>query len=315
MQEGKFNNFRVSEVFNHNDGRIELRKRIPLAASPVEHEDLARRQSQEYEALMLVNTFCPEIVPEVYGYQAKDISAENQKYRYIAMELLDTDTNVEPAEIIDMIEQLQDKVPVPDSEQSTLPFYDPDTYADKLHQMMGYLRDQGLRKGMTDYEISKISKRTAASSSAIGTFSTVFVHTDVQKRHVGKSQPDSEGNRTTKIFDFDQAHFGVELEDFAFTSVRHPEMADIVKQHLSAKFKDQPDKLRNLDEAMNFFTDYFLVKGMYDRVHQSREKLFDTAARWYGRLALNSTLFRNAAERTGRALKGIRFKTADQPSI
>lgn len=179
-------------------------------------------------------------------------------------------------EMLYTIEKLQ-LIP---QEKEDQPMKTQDYWMNILH-WAAYLKSAGAVFGMSESEVAWVQKKCGDLIEHIdkpGTFATVFVHTDVQKKHFGTT-----GEGKVVIFDFEQAHMGNELEDFAFLSVRHPEFSDSVRNYLFEKFHSSPDKLEHLSDALEFFNLYFLLKGCFDRTYRSRGKPFDHLAKIYGR--------------------------------
>ncbi len=286
MREQPLNNFTIT--YSDQAGRDIARKWVRPTASLDVREELQTRLDREYLALGLASIYCPELVPEVY-YDVPNPDTSSS----ISMERLDEAPDVSLVEVIRIVEQLQNKIPPPPmsaEQEAGLPVYSVGHYWRAMEFKLDYLVGSGFKAGISDSEATRIKQNAEPNFNAIGVFDTVFVHTDAQPRHFGRS-----ADGKLKIFDFDQGHFGNELEDFAFLAIRKPEWAAAIKKHLENKFAGDDIKLENLDRALAFFTDYFLVKGVYDREHQARGHIFDSAAKLYGRLALQSPRFRQAA--------------------
>ena len=232
--------------------------------------NLAARALQEQAALALATEHCPDVPPRYLPINETNAIGVKVE-RLTNLGRVSTDT------MIDTIDRLQT---IPHSD--TLPTFNSGHYRDQPESHADYLLSIGAFRGLTSRECDYILARTGNLADAIHPFGTTFVHTDIQRRHFGTSPKDGR----IKLFDFDQAHFGNELEDFAFLSTRHPRAASKVQAHLEAKFADEPNKAILLKDALEFMHIHFLLKAMVDRTVQSRGRPFDVAARFYGRLAL-----------------------------
>jgi len=272
------NNFTIAEAPENHQG-----KWIDKLVGDPTNQELHDRLDREQAAYALVEANCPDIVPittEVTG----------RPERGIRIELLTALGKVTLPEILTVVDRLQD-VPVTDD----LPSRDKSFYIPDMRSRLDYLERLPITAGLTAREARRTMRRAQHHQPAITPFDTTFVHTDVQKRHFGRSRQNPVGK--LKIFDLDQAHFGNELEDYAWASVRHPQYAKAVQEHLRAKFNDNPQKQANLGEAMDFFYDYFLVKAIYDRSHQAHRNAFEVVAKAAGRAMLYSPILRDTAEK------------------
>lgn len=243
MREYPLNNFNIT--YSREADRPQVRKWVRLTAPPEVREELQARLTHEYLALGLAGMYCPELVPEIYHDVPNPDTSTS-----ISMERLAEVPDVSLAEVINVVEQLQNKIPSPGvgtRQESGLPVYDTNNYLSILETNVLRLQNFDATDGMSDLEARAVMQKALPNLGAIGVFDTVFVHTDVQRRHFGRS-----ADGKLKIFDFDQGHFGNELEDFAFLGMRHPEWAAAIREHLLVKFAHEPEKLANLDDGLAF---------------------------------------------------------------
>ena len=155
----------------------------------------------------------------------------------------------------------------------------PHSYLIKAKGWTHLLRRKGNLIGLSRSEVNRIRPALRRDFPAIQKFKTVFVHSDVQKRHIGEM----DGRKV--LIDFDQAHYGNELEDWVYLATRHPLLyRKQVVDYLSEKFKADEDKSASLVQAISFFEKYLTLKGYYDRTIQWRAKPFDLAAKTYARI-------------------------------
>ncbi len=246
---------------------------IVVKYAPRNDRSFDGRIRNELHALGLIQASHPDVIPtfrprpDMNGIELKRLETRRRKRGKVSTD-----------QIIEVVEALQE-TPI---EDSGLPRVQLSGYVRGTIERLNYLQSQGRVRGFTKKEVERLKKKYLKSIGVLEYFSPAFVHTDVQRRHFGK---DKDGN--LKIFDFDQAHVGSELEDFAWLMVRHPRSAKKIKAHLKQKLARSHYKLAHLEEALEVLKLHFTIKGCYDRTYQSRGRLFDTASKAYGRLLLH----------------------------
>lgn len=239
-------------------------------------EELRTRLAREHAAYNLLEEANCTLVPLTDPEQIDE-------HEGIALQRLSSLGEVVLGTRLSIVSTIQDIVE-PDSNQlETLKFAD---YLTRGHRMLDKLATKGPIGGMGTAE-ADISKTLLYQlfEECMGheeLFRTVLVNYDAQKRHFGFSGTEP------KLFDWDQAHFGPEIVDFAFMAMRHPLERRQIASYLKNRYghSSQQHKQEAIDPTMRFFINYFLVKGVYDRMHQPRGKAFDHAAKAYGRLML-----------------------------
>lgn len=128
----------------------------------------------------------------------------------------------------------------------------------------------------------------------------MFVHGDIQTRHFATKAGG------LAIFDFDQAHFGNELEDWAFLSIRHPSFSKRVASYLREKFRDsRKQQSANLEPAFLLMQIDKLLDGYFSITYKWRGRPFDIGAKIYARnklrgLALKAEVISQSASLVGK---------------
>jgi hypothetical protein len=268
---------------------------------PAEYDDsMLRRRQQEITAYQLLQAHAPEIIPEV------TLPGDNPE-EPLALQRLHGLGTVPAKDMLETVFAMQDWVPapVPDG-KSTLPVMEPLDYFYESISRSRSLLVAGMVRGLTAHEAAPLLERLRDLGGSLQPYDTTLVHTDAQRRHFGWAY-DADDERTPRIFDFDQAHFGLELEDPVWLATRHPQLRQFVTRALQARFdgEEMVAKRENLPAAMEFFRTYFLIKGMYDRYQQSRGTLFDHASSLAGRVLVQSTTAQRLSERIDAIVSGI----------
>lgn len=231
------------------------------------------RLESEAIALDMVRSFDPNLVTQTARV---NIDGVGRALKLDRVEGLGAPTTFEQYAYV--IERLQ-RVPVNDS----LPTMHPSDYQERASGWIAYLRGKGAGVGLTKNEAARIEAFYGPNIDALSDLRTVFVHTDIQSRHVGTR------NGKPVVIDFDQAHFGNELEDWAFLAIRHPKFETDIQHHLTMRLVNLGAKLDSFGRAFPLLKAHFLLKAYYDRTYQSRGKPFDTAAKVYVRQKLLRT--------------------------
>lgn len=252
---------------------VEIYPRSIVKTASILNPFLLERLRRERTGLLCVQSIHPELIPR--------FNLINEWLEEgIIIERVNNLGKVPIQTIIQVIEKLQE-IKVPEDANS----YSKQTYLENLGWYADFLTTQGSVSGLSISEATIAVNYCKRRIDAIEFFDTTFVHTDIQDKHVG-----FDDDHNPKVIDFDQAHFGNELEDFAFLSIRHPKYERAIKKHLRDKFRGDENKSKHFDEAFNFFQNYFLLKGCYDRTNQVRGNSFDIVAKLYGRAMLSSSI-------------------------
>lgn len=230
---------------------------------------LERRLQREHAALILAQAHLPNRVPEVFSFSSDGAASQ------ITMERLGSASRVSFDSIAELVEDLQ-TLPI----HSGIPVYNPPDYLRNAEIKLRFLLRRGCIVGLGENEVEKIRRVYYAFLPHLGPFRTVFVHGDIQTRHFATKE-----NRLA-IVDFDQAHFGSELEDWAFLSIRHPSFSVEITSYLRDKFGTSPERSINLGSAFLLTQIDKILHGYFSRTYQWRGKPFDVGAKVYGRGAL-----------------------------
>lgn len=233
---------------------------------------LNERLRIEKAALSLLGQYLPSMVPEIFCLESSQI----------VMEKLEKTNWVPFGSIATLVEEIQ-SLPV----EGSLPILGVYDYKDNADTRLRYLRRLGPVIGLSEYETRNIEKTYNLLLPNLEPFKTVFVHGDLQMRHFAKK------NGRLAIFDFDNSHFGSELEDWAFLSIRHPRYSKEVRSYLENKYSSNNEILAKLDSAFQLMQIDKFLNGYFSRTYQWRGKPFDIAAKVYGREKLY-TLTRQA---------------------
>ena len=228
---------------------------------------MLERLRREATALEIVSREDPDLVPRASVINLDDIGLA---LRIERVENLGSKFDFSVYGYV--IEKLQ-AVPVSDA----LPHFQTADYQKQAEAWLEHLKRLDPLFGLTATETKRIGRLYSRDLCSMSCFDTVLVHTDIQSRHVG-----IRGGKPM-VIDFDQAHFGNELEDWAFLSVRHPRFELEIVNYLRGKFRGKQVETSNLECAFNLFQNHFLLKGYFDRTHQSRGTIFDLAAKAYAR--------------------------------
>jgi len=134
---------------------------------------------------------------------------------------------------------------------------------------------KGLRKG------KGIEKFYLDNLESLESFDMVFVHGDFKEKHVRRV------NNKLAVIDFDKSVIGSELEDWAWLSVRHPNLMFKIIKHLKKQFRGE--KLRNFDKAFRLMEIDRLIEAYFTRTYQWRgnQDAFSYISKAWGRAALN----------------------------
>lgn len=244
-----------------------------IKSSGSENRRLRQRLQNEHSALNLVGSRLPDRVPEVFSFSL-DGSAPG-----IVMERLKTTKGVSFGSIAQLIEDLQ-TLPI----DARMPVYGPSDYRLNAEAKLRFLRRQGPIIGLSRGEVNSIRGVYSKLLHHLEPFLTVFVHGDIQSRHLALKSD------RLAILDFDQAHFGSELEDWAFLSIRHPRFSDRIDIYLREKFGDNPEQSASLKPAFLLLQIDKLLHGYFSRTYQWRGRPFDVGAKLYGRNRIRALL-------------------------
>lgn len=237
---------------------------------------LNERLKIERTAHSLLGYYLPLIVPEILCLKSNGL----------VMEKLDKTKRVPFSSIATLVEEIQ-SLPV----EGSLPILGVYDYKDNADTRLRYLRRLGPVIGLSEYETRNIEKTYDLLLPNLEPFKTVFVHGDLQSRHF------AEKNGSLAIFDFDNSHFGCELEDWAFLSIRHPRYSKDVRNYLENKYSKDNETLVRFDAAFLLMQIDKFLNGYFSRTYQWRGRPFDVAAKAYGRARLFS-LTRGALDLT-----------------
>lgn len=250
---------------------IQLEPFKVVKSSGGDYRRLRRRLQIEYSALTLAHSYLPDKVPEVFSF---GIDGNNSSQ--IIMERLELAPNVSFDKVVGLIEGLQ-SLPI----DSCIPVYSPDDYLRDAKVKLRFLRNQGPFIGLSKPEVGDIEQAYSNLLPYLEPFKTVFVHGDIQTRHFAIKAGE------LAIFDFDQAHFGNELEDWAFLSIRHPSFSERAASYLKEKFNESQEKSANLEPAFLLMQIDKLLHSYFSRTYQWRGRPFDIGAKIYGRNKLH----------------------------
>ncbi|HUD09274.1 MAG TPA: phosphotransferase [Patescibacteria group bacterium] len=214
-------------------------------------------------------------MPEVFSFE---VGSNGSK---LTMERLRLAKNVSFGDIANLVEELQ-TLPI----DTDIPIYRPNDYTRRAYVELRFLQREGLFVGFSDSEVDRVKQAYSRLLPSLGLYKTVFVHGDVQARHFATKASG------LAIFDFDQAHFGSELEDWAFLSIRHPFLLRTISGYLQNKFGNNPEQLANLEPAFLLMQIDKVLHSYFSRTYQWRGKSFDMAAKIYGRGKLLSLVSR-----------------------
>ncbi|MDP3954826.1 MAG: phosphotransferase [bacterium] len=245
---------------------IELKPFRVIKSSGGNNRRLYRRLQIEHSALTLAHSYLPDKVPEVFSFSVDGNGSQ------IFMERLGLDPNVSFDKVVDLIEGLQ-TLPI----DSRIPVYSSSDYLKNTKVKLKFLRNQGLLVGLGGGEVVKIRQTYSKLLPYLEPFKMVFVHGDIQTRHFAVKAGG------LAIFDFDQAHFGNEFEDWAFLSIRHPFFSERVASYLRQKFADNQEQSAYLERAFLLMQIDKLLHVYFSRTYQWRGRLFDISAKIYAR--------------------------------
>lgn len=223
---------------------------------------LNARLEKEIAVLSLLGHYLPSRVPEILCLRSNEIT----------MEKLDKTKWVPFASIAALVEEMQ-SLPI----EGSLPILGVGDYKDNADTRLRYLKRLGPIIGISRFEVSNIKRVYDLLLPSLESFETVFVHGDLQMRHFAKK------NGGLAIFDFDNSHYGSELEDWAFLSIRHPRYSKEVRSYLENKYSSNNEILAKLDSAFQLMQIDKFLNGYFSRTYQWRGKPFDVAAKVYGR--------------------------------
>lgn len=250
-----------------------------IKSSEVDSRRLRQRLQNEHSALTLAQMHLPSRVPEIFSFSLNGSAPQ------IVMERLKVASDVSFESIAELIEELQ-TLPI----NPHLPVYGPFDYRINAETKIRFLKRQGPVIGLSDNEVGRTRGVYQSLLQHLEPFRIVFVHGDIQSRHFATKED------KLAILDFDQAHFGNELEDWAFLSVRHPSFLDKVTDYLREKFRSSPEQSASLEPAFLLMQIDKILHGYFSRTYQWRGKPFDIGAKVYGRNRLR-TLLNRATQR------------------
>jgi len=263
------------ERLRSNNLCVELQPLSVVKSSSGDRTRLGRRLGIEYSSLTLAHSYLPDRVPEVFSFE---VGSNGSK---LTMERLRLAKNVSFGDIANLVEELQ-TLPI----DTDIPIYRPNDYTRRAYVELRFLQREGLFVGFSDSEVDRVKQAYSRLLPSLGLYKTVFVHGDVQARHFATKASG------LAIFDFDQAHFGSELEDWAFLSIRHPFLLRTISGYLQNKFGNNPEQLANLEPAFLLMQIDKVLHSYFSRTYQWRGKSFDMAAKIYGRGKLLSLVSR-----------------------
>lgn len=262
---------RPSKNFNVAVGNL-----LVVKSADEKSRRLNARLEKEKAVLSLLGYYLPSRVPEILSLRSNEIT----------MEKLDKTRWVPFASIAALVEEMQ-TLPI----EGSLPILGVYDYKDNADTRLRYLRRLGPIIGLSEYETRNIGKTYDLLLPNLEPFKTVFVHGDLQSRHFAQK------GGGLAIFDFDNSHFGSELEDWAFLSIRHPRYGKDTREYLENKFKSNDEALAKFDAAFLLMQIDKFLNGYFSRTYQWRGRPFDVAAKAYGRARLFS-LTREALDLT-----------------
>ncbi len=254
---------------------IELESSRVIKSSGRDHKRLNKRIQIEYLSLTLASLYLPNKVPEVFNFTSDKDGAK------IIMERMKPAKNVSFNNVAGLVEELQ-TLPI----DTRIPIYQPHDYLKNADIKLRFLMQQGSFIGLSKREVDKLKQVYVILLPYLEPYKTVFVHGDVQARHFAAKAGE------LAIFDFDQAHFGNELEDWAFLSIRHPSFSGKISSYLRGKFKDNKKQLVCFEPAFLLMQIDKLLHGYFSRTYQWRGRPFDIGAKIYARNKLRSFVSR-----------------------
>ncbi len=250
---------------------IELEPLRVIKSSGGDNKRLNQRIKIEYLSLSLANSYLPDKVPEVFDFISDKDGTK------IVMERMKPAKNVSFDKVAGLIEELQ-TLPI----DACIPTYKSHDYLKNADIKLKFLMQQGSFIGLSKREVDRLKQVYVMFLPYLEPYKTVFVHGDVQARHFAVK------TGGLAIFDFDQAHFGNELEDWAFLSIRHPSFSGKILSYLREKFKDNPEQLAYFKPAFLLMQVDKTLHGYFSRTYQWRGKPFDIGAKIYARNKLRS---------------------------